>query len=303
MPGAIRHEALRYGGANGFVPACVSLIEDGLAADQRLLLLSSGARLAAVRDAMGRPGDEITYVATDDGGANPYRITSVLDGFRSAADGRRSVGLTDWTLPGRSTAALAEAQLAESLLNIVAVQSWPLDVVCLYDAEALADAGLADLRRAHPVVRGDAVNPAYDPALAATLFAAALPAAPADARTMTVTSPTLGRARRLVAEFATDHGLTSQQVEDLVLAANEIATNSVRYGGGSGRLTLWAADGAVVCETSDAGHLVDALAGRLAPPPDAVGGRGLWIANQLCDLVQIRSSPAGTVVRLFMNRL
>jgi anti-sigma regulatory factor (Ser/Thr protein kinase) len=27
-------------------------------------------------------------------------------------------------------------------------------------------------------------------------------------------------------------------------------------------------------------------------------GRGLWIANQLCDLVQIRSSAAGSVVRM-----
>ena len=31
------------------------------------------------------------------------------------------------------------------------------------------------------------------------------------------------------------------------------------------------------------------------------GGRGLWIVNQLCDLVQVRSSPAGTVIRLHMS--
>jgi hypothetical protein len=30
------------------------------------------------------------------------------------------------------------------------------------------------------------------------------------------------------------------------------------------------------------------------------GGRGLWIVNHLCDLVQLRSSPAGNVVRLHM---
>ncbi|HYJ77750.1 MAG TPA: sensor histidine kinase, partial [Actinomycetes bacterium] len=28
------------------------------------------------------------------------------------------------------------------------------------------------------------------------------------------------------------------------------------------------------------------------------GGRGLWLANQLCNLVQIRSGAAGTTVRL-----
>jgi hypothetical protein len=32
------------------------------------------------------------------------------------------------------------------------------------------------------------------------------------------------------------------------------------------------------------------------------GSAGLWLANQLCDLVQIRSFAAGTVVRLHMRR-
>jgi anti-sigma regulatory factor (Ser/Thr protein kinase) len=31
------------------------------------------------------------------------------------------------------------------------------------------------------------------------------------------------------------------------------------------------------------------------------GGYGLWLANQVCDLVQVRSSPAGTTVRLHVR--
>jgi hypothetical protein len=41
--------------------------------------------------------------------------------------------------------------------------------------------------------------------------------------------------------------------------------------------------------------------GRTPPSPDQRAGRGLWLANQLCDLVQIRSTEAGTVVRLHMR--
>jgi anti-sigma regulatory factor (Ser/Thr protein kinase) len=37
------------------------------------------------------------------------------------------------------------------------------------------------------------------------------------------------------------------------------------------------------------------------PEPGQLGGRGLWLANQLCDLVQIRCSPAGATVRLRMR--
>jgi hypothetical protein len=57
----------------------------------------------------------------------------------------------------------------------------------------------------------------------------------------------------------------------------------------------------VRCEVRDAGRLDAPLAGRLPPTGDS-GGWGLWLANQLCDLVQLRSYPAGGAVRLHMER-
>jgi Histidine kinase-like ATPase domain len=59
---------------------------------------------------------------------------------------------------------------------------------------------------------------------------------------------------------------------------------------------------AAICEVRDRGYLDQPLAGRESPARDAEGGRGLWLANQFCDLVQIRSSEAGTVVRLHKSR-
>jgi anti-sigma regulatory factor (Ser/Thr protein kinase) len=61
---------------------------------------------------------------------------------------------------------------------------------------------------------------------------------------------------------------------------------------------MWLEPGAVVIEFSDSGHLADPLTGRLTPPLDSVGGRGLYLVHQLCDLVQVRSSPRGTTVRV-----
>jgi hypothetical protein len=46
----------------------------------------------------------------------------------------------------------------------------------------------------------------------------------------------------------------------------------------------------------------DPLTDRRRPAPNQDGGRGLWLANQLCDLVQIRSFPSGTTVRMHMHR-
>jgi hypothetical protein len=67
---------------------------------------------------------------------------------------------------------------------------------------------------------------------------------------------------------------------------------------GRGTLRLWRTSEALVCEVADGGVVADPLAGRLAPGTDEPDGRGLWMVNQLCDLVQLRSSAAGTVVRV-----
>ena len=57
----------------------------------------------------------------------------------------------------------------------------------------------------------------------------------------------------------------------------------------------------MVCEVRDRGRIEEPLVGRRRPEPGARGGHGLWMANQLCDLVQLRSRRSGTSVRLHMR--
>jgi anti-sigma regulatory factor (Ser/Thr protein kinase) len=104
--------------------------------------------------------------------------------------------------------------------------------------------------------------------------------------------------RRTVAQYARTVGLAPDRVEDLALAASELATNSVRHGGGSGTVAMWVDRGAAVVEFTDAGRIADPLTGRLTPGQTPDGGRGLFLVHQLCDLVQVRSSAAGTTVRI-----
>ena len=107
--------------------------------------------------------------------------------------------------------------------------------------------------------------------------------------------------RALVTARARAFGLARPRTEDLVLAVHELATNSVRHGGGRGTCRLWQEGAALVCEVSDRGWITDPQAGRRRPPVDQPGGRGLWRVNQLCDGVEVRSSPDGTVVRVRMS--
>jgi anti-sigma regulatory factor (Ser/Thr protein kinase) len=86
-------------------------------------------------------------------------------------------------------------------------------------------------------------------------------------------------------------------VDTMVLIAHELASNAVRHGGGTGRLRLWLADGALRCEVSDSGTgLPNAVfVGQSLPAPSLPGGRGLWIARQLSEL-HVASSPTGTTI-------
>jgi anti-sigma regulatory factor (Ser/Thr protein kinase) len=111
--------------------------------------------------------------------------------------------------------------------------------------------------------------------------------------------------RRELTAHARLFGLGPQRTADLVLVADELAANSVLHGGGRGTIRLWrdntGNDNTVntVCEVRDRGLITDPLVGRRRPALSEGKGAGLWIANQLCDLVQIRSAPGiGTIVRV-----
>ena len=90
---------------------------------------------------------------------------------------------------------------------------------------------------------------------------------------------------------------------DLVSAANEVATNTISHGGSGGWARVWRDRANVTVEIRDTGHYMRPLADRERPQRNVAGSRGLWLANQLCDLVQIRSFAAGTLVRLHMRRI
>jgi anti-sigma regulatory factor (Ser/Thr protein kinase) len=98
-------------------------------------------------------------------------------------------------------------------------------------------------------------------------------------------------------------GLTPSRLSDLVLAISELAGNSLRHHGWRREIQVWHTRGEIICQVADTGQLIDPLAGY-RPAPDelmGVGGTGLWLVNQVCDLVQTRTGPAGTTIRLHMR--
>ncbi|RSM48931.1 ATPase [Actinoplanes sp. ATCC 53533] len=95
---------------------------------------------------------------------------------------------------------------------------------------------------------------------------------------------------------AAQHGLAGLELYRFVVAVNELTTNAVRHGGGSGQLALWRTADRLHCRVTDRGKGLPA--GRLPhrPPPDAVGGRGLWLAHHSVEQLVIDSDGRGTSI-------
>jgi anti-sigma regulatory factor (Ser/Thr protein kinase) len=111
----------------------------------------------------------------------------------------------------------------------------------------------------------------------------------------------LARVREFVRIQAGKAGLSGFRTGDLVIAVSELAANTWRHTDAGGTLHIWAADGEVLGQVHDSGHVSDPLAGRRRPIPEAGNGHGLWVVNQLCDLTELRTGSTGTTIRLHIR--
>ena len=216
----------------------------------------------------------------------------------------RGIGEPIW--PARTAAELVECQRHEALLNVAFAESARLWLMCPYDVDALAPTVVDEAIRSHPYIRQAAGESELSIAfradeMSSTHRSAPLPEPTRCLESITFRAGQLALVRALTEARSSQFGLTERQIHDLVLAVHEIAANSVRHGGGQGQFRLWRDGRSLVAEIRDRGTIDDPLAGREHPGPSSERGRGLWIANQVCDLVQIRTYPTGSVVRLFIS--
>ncbi|MEX2458357.1 MAG: sensor histidine kinase [Actinomycetota bacterium] len=299
------HEALLYEGTDGFLDAIVPFIREGIQADEAVFVVVDAAKIDLLRERLDGDARRARFADMAHVGVNPARIIPAWREFvaehQDAGRPFRGVGEPIW--PGRSPAELVESHLHEALLNVAFDQGPPWWLMCPYDTVALDPAVVDEARRTHPtiVTEGRREPGAFPGSRAVTVLDVDLPEPAGPVQELEIGPGSLFGLRRFVSQRAHDAGLGFDRAAELVLAVNEVATNSLRYGGGAGSLRVWEEPGALLVEISDEGRLREPMAGRQPPRKDESGGRGLWIANQVCDLVQIRSSEGRTVVRLHLH--
>ncbi len=299
-----RHEVIFHGdGADGFVRQTMPLIDQAIDRQGPVLIAVSEARIARLKEALGARAANVSFADIRRLGRNPARIIPAWREFLRASrfeQGGEPLGIGEPVWHGRNTAELDECWRHEALLNLAFggnVRSWQL--LCPYDLDSLDDHVIEAAHICHPLVSGECgAYASHGYRSSAQPFDGQLEEPPAEIGELLFTEADLGSVRRRLSSWARIEGLPSAAIEDLVLAVDEIATNSIRHGGGSGRLRMWREDRSLLCEVRDAGEMRDPLLGRVQPGDGSVCGRGMWIVNQLCDLVQVRSSPAGSQIRL-----
>ncbi len=104
--------------------------------------------------------------------------------------------------------------------------------------------------------------------------------------------------RSAVADVASAH--TPDRVSDIVLAVHELAVNSIMHGGGEGVVHVLHTGDELVFDVRDADGSGVVPAVR-SPTPDALGGRGLWLAQHLADALTISHAARETSVRLHLR--
>ena len=318
------HEAFLYSSDEEFLAEMLPFVQDGLALGQPVMVAVIEPRLRLLREALGGDAARVRLVDMAQLGANPARIipawAKFIEDNRALGRPLRGIGEPIWA--GRRTAELLECQFHEALLNLAVDPATPLWLRCPYHAQDLTADVLAEACHSHPIVAEPDATHRSDTyggqAHIEQMFGAELNAPLVEPDVLGFTVETLAAVRGFVIRRALLAGMNPIRTADLALAVWEVARDSAIRGGGPGELRVWCEDGGFVCEVSDSRRITDPLVGRIPPTQVVDDPRGTWLsddqvnrlvstseqrdgawlANQLCDLVQVRSPLRGSVVRI-----
>lgn len=310
QPGsAFRHEAFLYGRHDEFVAGTVSFVREGLANGESVLVLLTADKVEMLQTELHRDRDRVFFGLIEDVASNPARLIPRLRDFVDEHGGgdKGLRGLGEPIGPRCRGPLLTELQRHESLVNLAFASVPALWLLCTYDVSALPRDVVDEARRSHAFVLEQGLHHHSSSfqgvdVIDRHVLRRPLAEPPSRALTMDFDIERLRSLRAFVALHAVEEGLDLDRTADLVLAVNELGANSVVHASGHGRLRVWRDDDMLVCQVDDDGHIADPLVGLEVPSSYDDASRGLWVVNQLCDLVQISSSPVtGTSVRVYMT--
>lgn len=297
------HSAAFYGSTAEFITCVRTFVNQGLDGAEPVLVAAPGPSIGVLREHLDGHGERVSWADMTRIGANPARIIPAFRAFAGTYPGHRVRCIAQPLWEARTAAQRRETVRHEALINL-AFTDIPVSIMCPYDVTWADGSIAASARLTHPMlIRDGATQPSSGYDATAPLPAECdgpLDPVPDHAAVLAYRDD-LHRVRAFVTQHASSAGAASRRVGDLVLAVSELAANTYRHTSSGGIVSIWDTGDELIGQVQDSGHISDRLAGRLIPAPVQRGGHGIWLVHQLCDLVEIRTSPAGTVIRLYMQ--
>lgn len=308
-PSRGQHRALFYEDQSEFVDDVGAFALQGLRVGDHVLAAVTPRKRSWIEGVLGDEAAEVEFLDADSlyerHGVMFRELLGSLARHSTSGDGTLRV-IAEQALELRQPAEIRDYLRYEAAAN-VAYADHDVSVLCPYDAARLPTELLEWALETHPEVLGGGEtrrNERFVDPVAFLRRRGEIPAAPADVARHPIEHPDdVPVLRAGVAAQARAAGLNRLSVEELTYAVGEVVTNALVHGRAPRRVWSGVAGDRFVCQVEDSGPgLRDPLAGYLSPDPLRPGGRGLWLARQLCDLVEIASDEAGTSVSLQMRR-
>ncbi|MEV7964576.1 sensor histidine kinase [Sphaerisporangium sp. NPDC088356] len=304
-PSKLAHLAMFYSGTDEYLAGVLGFLRDGPAREQPAFVAVPGHKLGVIRDGLNGQAGRVAFADMNEMGRNPAWIIPKVAAFLDAHAGQavRYVGEPIWAT--RTEAEIQEATRHEALINLVFADR-AAAILCPYDTARLDAGTLANAEHTHPTLVSGGAERASAAYRGGALFPdecdLPLPPVPADAVSLSYRDD-LAAVRAVAAEHARRGGLGGGRTDELVFLVNELATNTLDHTQAHGTLHIWHTREEIIVQVRDRGHIADPLAGRRRPPANADHGHGhgLWLAHQLGDLVELRTGPSGTTIRVHVG--
>lgn len=250
----------------------------------------------------GEPGRPYSYSGQTTAARRADRLRDLVGGSRGA------IVLTDHSILAGHTATQVSASDHRSVVDAssnLALSGLPVTLICAFDIRHATETTEHGLYWNHPeLIDGTTIrpNPRYrapEDVLAATPVPPAPPLGPPIHELPFANGTT---ALRDIRAWTRHHGqaadLHPARIDGLVMAINELVSNSIEHGGGHGTLSWWTRPGRVVAQIHDPGHMSTTTPGLRRPDPLAPRGRGIWLTRQVSDILHLWTTPKGSYARL-----
>ena len=307
--GQFAHVAALYASDEQLRDLLLPYLDEGLRRGENIFAVVSDNARRVLQDALGDAADRVQW----GGGSVSYdHLGQMFEGFAGylaqqyrAGVPTRLIGEFDSdSSPDRVSQYLRYEAMAN---EVYAPYGYP--VVCLWDQRRYPTGVLAQVRAVHPQLlntNAPITNAEYRTPVDYLTGEQRLPAeTPPDPDLVMHlhSADDLGVLRRRLRSWGATCGLDEQDVDDIVIAVDEIATNALEHGQPPARVRGWTDSEALIIQVADQGRTsIPATTGYHRPGTDALRGRGVWIARQLADVLTTHTGPTGTAVTMRFAR-